>query len=94
MLALIPFQPDTLLKIGKKRTTTHSDTGGSGIGLMTVFELIKKYNASFLIDESINNEFFAKNVSVVFDGLCEYRIKSTRPEIIKYCSDRKNIKLL
>ena len=47
------FSKEVIKRLGKKRYTTHKDTGGSGIGMMTVFELLKIYNASFSINEKI-----------------------------------------
>ena len=61
------FSKDVLKKIGKKRTTTHKKEGGTGIGLMTTFELLRKYSASFSIDENINNSEYTKCVSISFD---------------------------
>lgn len=64
----IPFEKDTISKLGKVRTTTHADTGGSGIGLMTAFEIIHQYHASFTINETINNQLYTKKVSISFDN--------------------------
>lgn len=70
-----PFAPEVLKLMGKKRITTHRETGGSGIGLMTLFELLKEYHASFCLqnytDKSggdLSHEDFAKRVTVTFDG--------------------------
>lgn len=64
-----PFHPDTIQLIGKIRTTTHSDTGGSGIGLITTFEIAKKYKASFYIEEITNSSMYTKKISFYFDDL-------------------------
>lgn len=80
------FKAETLDKIGLKRTTTHAKEGGSGIGLMTVFELIKKCQASFAIEELPDNQLFTKKVSVCFDQLGEFRIKTPGNEIKKLIS--------
>ena len=61
------FSKDVLKKLGKKRATTHKKDGGTGIGLMTTFEILKKYNASFSIDETINNPQYTKCVAITFD---------------------------
>lgn len=71
----IPFEQATLSRLGKGRITTHADSGGSGIGMMTAFEIAHKYNASICIDESIHNEMYTKKVSVCFDGLNEFRVE-------------------
>lgn len=65
----IPFQPDTIQLMGKNRVTTHADTGGSGIGLITTFEIAKKYKASFYIEEITNTSMYTKKISFRFDDL-------------------------
>lgn len=80
----LPFESKVIENLGKKRITTHKATGGSGIGLMTTSELLRKHNASFVIDENIDNDSYAKKVSVIFDGLSQCRVvtatdKITRP---------------
>lgn len=63
------FSKEVIKRLGKKRYTTHKDTGGSGIGMMTVFELLKIYNASFSINEKINYAPYTKCVSINFDSI-------------------------
>jgi signal transduction histidine kinase len=77
------FKAETLSNIGSKRTTTHAKEGGSGIGLMTTFELIKKCQASFIIEELPDSQLFTKKVSICYDQLGEFRIKTSREEIQK-----------
>lgn len=49
-----PFAKEVLENLGKKRYTTHAETGGSGIGLMTTSELVAKHHGEFFIsDEEI-----------------------------------------
>ena len=49
-----PFAAEVLENLGKKRCTTHAETGGSGIGLVTTAELVTKYHGEFYItDENI-----------------------------------------
>lgn len=62
------FDKTVLKAMGKKRVTTHEDSGGSGIGLMTTFELLKKYGASFTIDENIKSDAYTKKTEIRFDG--------------------------
>lgn len=78
----IPFTPFTIINAGKKRASTHLDTGGSGIGLMTTFSLLNKYCASFVIDERPQNSEYTKKVSIVFDFLNQFRIYTSREEIL------------
>ncbi len=64
------FSKEVIKRLGKKRYTTHKDTGGTGIGLMTTFELMNKYKASFSIDEELDNPLYTKCVSITFDNRC------------------------
>ncbi|NLA86473.1 MAG: HAMP domain-containing histidine kinase [Clostridiales bacterium] len=73
-----PFTAETIAGLGLERTTTHMNDGGSGIGLMTAFQILGNYQASFEIDESLNNNLFTKKVSVCFDAEDQFRIKSNR----------------
>ena len=80
----IPFEKKVIDNLGKRRITTHKKTGGSGIGLMTAARLLRKHNASFVIDENVDSDSYSKRVSVIFDGLSQCRIitatnKFTRP---------------
>ena len=84
----IHFPPEVYLDMGIKRHTTHEDTGGSGIGLMTTFELVKKYRASFIIDEKLNSNFYTKKLTISFDRLNQIYIKTTRAEILNLASLR------
>lgn len=62
------FDPSILNFIGEKRITTHKNDGGSGIGMMTLFSIIKKYNASFCLNERMEQEFFTKSITIRFDS--------------------------
>ena len=63
-----PFDEKVISNMGKRKITTHKNDGGSGIGLMTLFEILNKYNASFCLDERQNNEF-TKCIQITFDNL-------------------------
>jgi sensor histidine kinase regulating citrate/malate metabolism len=76
-----PFTDETILDLGLKRTTTHLNDGGSGIGMMTVFQILRKYGASFEIDDSIGNSLYTKKVSACFDNLGQFRLKTDRPHL-------------
>lgn len=89
----IPFTSETISNMGLKPTTTHAGEGGSGIGLMTTFEILKKYGASFVI-EDIDNILYAKNVTVFFDNLNQFRIKSKHISEIELFSAREDIVLV
>ncbi len=84
----IPFEPDTLARLGTERVTTHADTGGSGIGLTTTFALLREYSASFIVNEQKPSAAdYTKSVSVRFDGKQAYTIETYRPEAFP-ASDR------
>lgn len=85
------FQPNVLLNMGLKRVTTHKKTGGSGIGLMTTFELLRNCRASFIINENISNDNYRKSVSVCFDDLSQFRLFTNRTDIIKALNKRSDI---
>lgn len=60
------FSKKVLNNIGKKRVTTHKKEGGSGIGLMTMCEIVNRYNGTFSIDENIQCTQFTKVFSLKF----------------------------
>ena len=68
----VAFEAETLQELGKKRTTTHADEGGSGIGMMEVFEIMRDTGASLYIEKLCDSRGFTKRVSVRFDGKGEY----------------------
>ena len=89
----IEFEIDTLLKLGLEPSTTHKDTGGTGIGFMTTFETLKECNASLIIEERhpVNNTDYTKVVKVRFDGNNEYKICSYRYQEIEKQKTRNNL---
>lgn len=87
----VEFDVDTLSKLGSERVTTHSDTGGSGIGFMTTFETLKKAYASLIITEFESKTPFTKSVSFRFDGESAFIIHSYRCEELKAGIKRTDI---
>ena len=77
------FDVGVLKNMGKKPVTTHQGEGGSGIGLMTLFKILKNTGASFAIEEFSCGEKYNKAVSVTFDGAGKYRIITDRAEELK-----------
>lgn len=85
----IPFEADTLARLGAGRVTTHSGSGGSGIGFMTTFEAMRECGASLVISEKEPSGFdYTKSVTIRFDGKGQYIIKTYRsgdfPESNRY----------
>ena len=90
-----PFEKDVLLNLGINRITTHSNNGGSGIGLINIYKLSQSYNASILIEEFIpSNKNYTKKVSILFDKRGQYIIKTHRNDFPETSSFRKNLTIL
>lgn len=64
-----PFDKSVTENMGKKRVTTHKGEGGSGIGLMTLFEILNKYNASYSLDGNTDREGFTKHIKILLDNM-------------------------
>lgn len=90
----VEFDIDTLSKLGLERVTTHSDTGGSGIGFMTTFETLKKAYASLLITELENQIPFSKSVSFRFDGESTFIVHSYRKDELKELITRNDMTIV
>lgn len=76
----VPFDVDTLVRLGKERVTTHAGNGGSGIGFMTTFEVARECNASLVVSEKIPSATdYTKSVTIRFDGKSQYIIETYRP---------------
>ena len=65
----IEFEINTLHKLGKIPSTTHKESGGTGMGFMNTFDTLRKYNASLSIEEFnepiIDN--YTKVIAIKFD---------------------------
>lgn len=68
------FDDKVIANMGKRRITTHKSEGGNGIGLMTLFEILNKYNASYLLDERLADGEYTKQIKITFDNLHEIKI--------------------
>lgn len=73
----IPFERDTLENLGLKKSSTHLDNGGSGIGYMTIFEILCETKACLIITEyNPIQQGFTKSVSVRFDNKSRFIFES------------------
>lgn len=64
---------------GLKAHTTHAGNGGSGIGLMDIWKLKKKYRASLVITEYAPGTYsYTKQISLIFDAKKHYIIQTYR----------------
>lgn len=80
----IPFELETLRKIGIDTTTTHAETGGSGIGMQSLFALKREYASSILIQEHNQEQsLFTKDISVIFNRFNQFIIRSYRSDQIR-----------
>ena len=78
-----------LRKMGSQRVTTHAGEGGSGIGLMTLFGILRTTGASFEIEEyplgeeNPDGKKYNKSVGVTFDGKGRLRLVTDRADELK-----------
>jgi len=80
----IPFETGTLINLGLKKATTHAGEGGSGVGYMSVFEILREAGASLIITEYAPKEYaFSKSVKIRFDRRFKYIIYSFRAAEIR-----------
>lgn len=77
------FDDKVIANLGKKKITTHLKDGGSGIGLMTLFEILNKYNASFYLNEKLENGLYTKCVKVTFDNLSSVCIDTESVSVVE-----------
>ncbi len=63
----VPFNTEIIHKLGKNKATSHSNDGGSGIGLYNTISVCKKYSFSFIIEEAPGFDNFTKKISITFD---------------------------
>ena len=86
------FEISILLRLGLEPSTTRGDRGGTGVGFMTIFEVMRDFGASLNITENGLDSAFVKSVELLFDGKSEYIIKSYRAdEISAMQADRRII---
>lgn len=81
----IEFEIETLLNLGKKPSTTHKDSGGTGMGFMNTFDTLRKHKASFVIEEYGKpvKDNFTKALKFKFNSKNEFKICSYREKEIK-----------
>lgn len=82
------FSDAVIAKMGKVAITTHENEGGSGIGLITLFEILQKYRASYCLNQNINDGKFTKSISVFFDKKCVWTVIKRSGEIVKLDSSK------
>lgn len=88
------FDERVLAEMGRTEITTHKDDGGSGIGLVTAFKILKKYSASLCIDEVMEGceeGGFTKCVIIYADGKGLRTVKTARESVKKIASNRSDL---
>jgi signal transduction histidine kinase len=77
----IPFEVDTLVRLGAERVTTHAESGGGGIGFETTFATMRETGASLIINEQEQSDVdYSKSVTIRFDGENRYIIETYRAD--------------
>lgn len=90
-----PFEPAVYQDFGLQKHSTHLDAGGSGIGLMDIWELKKKYAASLHIHEyAPDTASYTKKISIVFDKRKHYLIRTYRPQELLLYRTRTDMYIL
>lgn len=87
----IPFSIDTYMNFGLEKASTHTDEGGSGIGLLDIWSLKEKYKATLYIDECPASDTFTKQVVFIFDKKNRYMISSKRHKDIQRQQTRADL---
>ena len=85
------FDEEVLKRLGLEQVTTRAGSGGSGIGLFTVFEILSKYGASFTLDEDPQSFGFTKFIEIAFDGRRSVTVRTFRESVVAVCAARKGI---
>ncbi len=89
----IPFEIDTYMKFGTCEASTHTNDGGTGIGLMDIWSFKKKYHASLVIEE-LDDSIYSKRLSLLFDNRNKYLVISNRHQEIVSCQTRSDLMVI
>jgi sensor histidine kinase regulating citrate/malate metabolism len=91
----LPFDPTVYQDFGIAKHSTHLNQGGSGIGLMDIWDLKKRYAASLHIYEFLPDAGnYTKRISLVFDHKKHYLIKTYRPQELVQMQTRSDLYIL
>lgn len=89
----IPFEVDSLVNYGLERITTHEDTGGSGVGLVAIWNIKETCGATLHIEEYEASAPFSKKISLIFNKKNLYSIRTWRKEEILQRSKRIDLQV-
>ena len=89
----IEFEINTLHKLGIIPSTTHKESGGTGMGFMNTFDTLKKHKASITINEYGKpvKDNYTKVIMIVFNKKDEFNIISYRQKEIEVRKDEVNV---
>jgi signal transduction histidine kinase len=91
----IPFTPSVYQDLGLRKHSTHLDEGGSGIGLMDIWEIKRKTTASLHITEyAPPTTPYSKTIALLFDQKKHYLIQTYRPEELIRIQTRSDLYVL
>ena len=90
------FNIETLNDLGLSRHTTHADTGGSGIGLMSIWKLKQKYKATLLIEDTVGTDSVSKStcMNILFNHKNHYIIQSNRYKELTTYINRPDVMII
>jgi len=71
----VPFSKEVLKNWGIQRITTYADCGGSGIGMMSTYDICKRYGASFFVETFDAGMPYSKRVMICFDDANQFCTK-------------------
>lgn len=71
----VPFPKEVLENWGIQRITTYAGCGGSGIGMMSTYDICKRYGASFSIENFGSDMPYSKRIMICFDNANQFRIE-------------------
>ena len=89
----IPFEVESLVSFGLIQRTTHENEGGSGIGLIEIWNLKEKYHATLHLEEYEQPCPYSKKLSLNFNHKNHFSIRTFRKKEIQYVSKRIDLQI-
>lgn len=90
----LSFEPATLISFGLEKASTHLKDGGSGIGLLDIWEIKEEVKASIHIHEYETGTPFSKKIFISFDNRNKYVIHTWRDKELAPLVNRGDLVLL
>ena len=89
----LPFEVESLVNFGLIQRTTHEAEGGSGIGLLAIWNIKEKYRATLHIEEYEQPNPYTKKLSLSLNHKNRFSIRSFRKNEIQYASKRIDLQI-